>query len=395
VSSKHILKTIEFKLYLNEQQEVTLNEWLRVCCWTYNQALEHRIKAYKRRGESFSYNTQSVLLTGLRERIEQLKAVPRVFLNDSIRRVDLSFKAFFRRLKEGSNSLGFPGFPRFHSHRRYNSLEYLAVGNYIGNNRIRIPKLGKVQARGQFDVVGEQRLLRIIRRTSGWYAQVVIDTGIPVPPKIEVKNTIGIDVGLESFLTTSDGDKVANPRYLRRSERKLKQAHRRVSRCRKGSNNRRKAMRRLTRQHERVKAQRRDFCHQESRKLVDRFDLIGLEKLNIKGMSAGILAKSVNDAAWGLFFRFVLSKAECAGKHAIAVDSRGTSQTCPDCGAVKKKELCERVHACSCGLVIDRDHAAARVILSRALGVAGVCGGTGRCTAPDGSISRPDETGSP
>lgn len=392
MSTQHIIKTVTFKIYLNAVQESSLTEWLRQACWTCNQALEHRIKAYKRRGESVGLYAQYILLTGWRKRMKLLSAAPMEFLRDSLRRVDRGFAAFFRRLREGDKK---PGFPRFRSHRRYNSLECLVPSCYAANGRVRIPKIGKVRALGQFDVSGEQCLLRIIRRPSGWYAQVVIDTGVSIPPKVEPKIVVGIDMGLNAFLTTSEGEKVENPRYLRHAERKLKESQREVSRCHKGSNNRRKAVKRLARQYERISAQRRDFAHQQSRLLVDRYDLIGFEKLNVKGLAAGRLAKSMIDAAWTMFLGMLSRKAENAGRHAVGVDPRGTSQTCPDCGAVQRKELSERIHACNCGLRIDRDEAAARVILSRALGVAGACGGLHLCAVHDGSVSAPDETESP
>lgn len=392
-----VLKTVEFKLYLSKTQERTLTEWLRVACWTYNRCLEQRIKAYKRRKESVGYNAQCALLTGWRKRMPRQSAVHVEFLRDSLRRVDRGFKSFFRRIREGN---GKPGFPRFRPHQRYNSMECLQPERegknprYIGDDRIRIPGIGRVRARGRFNVTGEQRLLRIIRRASGWYAQVLIDTGEVIPEKVTPRTLVGIDVGLESFATLDTGEKIANPRFLRQTERELKAAQRKVSRCQRGSNNRRKAVKRLARQHERVRAQRRDFAHQQSRRLVNRFDLLAFEKLNVKGLARMRLAKSVHDAAWSMFTGMLLYKAANAGKHAIPVDPRGTSMECPECGAVKRKELSERVHACSCGCILDRDTAAARVILSRALGVAGACGGQDRCIAPVGDVSRPDETGS-
>ena len=184
--------------------------------------------------------------------------------------------------------------------------------------------------------------------------------------------TVGIDMGLNSFATLDNGEKIPNPRWAKKSARRLRSTHRRLSRSQKESHNRRKAIANLGRVYEKVKAQRRDFAHQESRKLVDRFDLIAFEKLNVAGMVRGRLAKSIIDAAWGMFLLMLVYKAAKAGKRAIGVNPRGTSQTCPDCGRVKKKLLSERTHECTCGCRLDRDVAAARVILARALGVAGV-----------------------
>jgi putative transposase len=358
-----MILTYSYKLYLNASQEKTLERWMRTCNWIFNRAIEQRIKAYQRRKESVSYNDQQALLTGWRDRMDGLRLVPVAFARDALRRVDRGMKAFFRRVKAGQK----PGFPRFKSFRRYRSMECLAVAKYLRGDKIRIPNLGLVRCRGRLLPVGKQRGLRIIRRESGWYAQIILDNGVQVTPR-EPQTSVGIDVGLESFATLSNGDKIQNPRFARKAERKMRALQRRVSRRQKGSTNRRNAVQCLARQHERVASQRRSFAHAEARKIVDRVDLIAFEKLTIQNMVKNHkIARSIMDAAWG-FFAFCLTfKAANAGKLAIGVDPRGTSQTCPDCGAVQSKSLSERVHACSCGLTIDRDEAAARVILARAV----------------------------
>jgi putative transposase len=390
-----MLKTVEMKLYLTPVQESTLQFWLRTCCWLYNRALEQRIKAYKRRGETIGFHQQCQWLTRLRERMPSIRVVPTVFARDALRRVDRGMKAFFRRLQAKAK----PGFPRFRSHTRYNSLECLAPGSYVRpGDRLSIPKLGLVRFRaGRQTILDKQKLLRLIRSASGWYAQMLIDDGLAPPPKGPVQQSIGIDMGLDSFATLSDGTKIGNPRFLRNSERKLKRIQQRLSRKMKGSRNRRKAGRRVAHLHERITAQRKDFAHRESRKLVERFDLIGFEQLNIKGLARSLFAKSIKDAAWGMFLWFVTYKAANAGKYAIGVIPNGTSQECPFCGAIAPKRLSERVHRCVNGCpVIDRDHASGMVIHARALGVAGAtaCGGAGLCRRSNSPVSHAGETGS-
>lgn len=380
-----MLRTVEAKLYPTDAQAATLSTWLRTCCWIYNRCLEQRIKAYKRRGESRNFSVQSAMLTGWRERIERISSCPLEFARDALRRVDRGFKAFFRRMKAAEK----PGFPRFHSCIRYNSLECLATQKYVrSGDFIHVPKLGLVKFRaGDQSFEGTQRLLRVIRRASGWFAQVLVDDGKPAPDIRPVESSVGIDVGLNSFATLDNGEKIPNPRWARKSARRLRSAQRRLSRSKKGSKNRRKAVARVGRVHERVRAQRKDFCHQESRKIVDRFELIAVEKLNVSGMAAGHFAKSISDAAWAMFIAHLTYKAANAGRQLVAVNPSGTSQECPDCGRVKKKLLSERTHECACGLTCDRDESAARVILLRAVasrrGVTPVedlvnVGGTGR-----------------
>jgi putative transposase len=247
-------------------------------------------------------------------------------------------------------------------------MECLDVLTYHRGDRIKIPKLGSIRCRGRLLPIGKQKGLRIVRRESGWYAQIILDNGL-IPIQKPVTSTVGIDVGLESFATLSNGEKIDNPRFGRRSERKQRSLQRRLCRRpKKRGMNRRKAAKALARHHERVAAQRRSFAHQEARKIVSRFELVGFENLNVVNMVKNHkLARSIADAAWGFFLFCLTYKAESAGRRAIGVDPHRTSQTCPNCGAAKKKVLKERDHVCPCGLRCHRDHAAARVILARAL----------------------------
>lgn len=363
-----MLHTIEFKLYPTSAQAETLKSWLRSCCWIYNRALEHRKKAYARRGDSATLNQQSRMLTEWRSRMDRLQSTPLYFERDALRRVDRGMQAFFRRLRAGWK----PGFPRFKSHRRYDSMECLATGQYIrGDCHVFIPKLGLVRFKGQkIVIIKTQKLLRVIRRGSEWFGQVVVEAVGP-SRKIEDRGPIGIDVGLASFATLSTGEKIENPRWARKAEVRLRIAQRHLSRCVRGSRNRRKAVNRVRTIHEKVRLQRRNFCHRLSRRLVDSHPIIAVENLNLKGLCRARLRKSVMDAGWAIFLNQLERKAENAGRKVVRVDARYTSQTCPQCGAVKKKSLSERVHRCDCGCVLDRDVAASRVILARAAGPSG------------------------
>ena len=365
-TARKSFRVIERKLYPSAGQEQSLEAYRVECCRLYNRALEQRIKAWKRRKESVSLYDQHALLTEQRGRMESLRAVPVWFLRSALGRLDKAFKAFFRRVQAKAHR---KGFPRFRARRRYRSMEYAEARNYFREGVVFVPGIGEVAARGR-DAVGKQKRLRLVKRIDTWYAQVIVE--VQDAPPVEPRASVGLDMGLTAFATLSTGERIDNPRFLRKAERKLKRLQRRASRKRKGGRNWHKAVKRVAKIHERAKARRVDFCHREARKLVNRFDLIGVEALNIKGLASGMLAKSVCDAAWGFFLFCLTYKAENAGRRVVAVDPRGTSQECPGCGTVRAKSLSERRHQCSCGIVeLDRDHAAALVIEARALGIAG------------------------
>jgi len=288
----------------------------------------------------------------------ELKGVYSQVLQDVIKRVDKAYDAFFRRIKAGQKA----GFPRFHSNRRYDSLTYPQGGFDIEGNVLHLSKVGDVKVKLHRPVEGNVKTLTIKRECGRWYAcfSVEMDTPEPMPHTGEIT---GIDVGLTSFAVMADGEHIENPRYYRTAQAQLRRTQRRVSRRKKGSNRRRKAVGLLKRAHQHVKNQRADFHHKESRKLVDRFSLIAVEDLNIKGLAGGMLAKSVNDAGWGSFLDKLTYKAEYAGRVLVRVNPNGTSQRCP-CGASVPKTLAVRWHTCTaCGLSVNRDHASALEIL--------------------------------
>jgi putative transposase len=185
----------------------------------------------------------------------------------------------------------------------------------------------------------------------------------PLPP---TGQETGIDLGLESFATLADSTMIHNPRCYRKAERRLKTAQRKVSRRKKGSNRRRKAVKLLAKAHHKVKRQRLDFQHKTALKLVQQYDTIYHEDLQVANMVKNHhLAKSIQDAGWSMFLTILAFKAACAGKQVVAVPPAYTSQTCSGCGVVVSKGLSVRWHTCpDCGTSLHRDHNAALNILS-------------------------------
>jgi IS605 OrfB family transposase len=187
--------------------------------------------------------------------------------------------------------------------------------------------------------------------------QSLDDKRVPtVKPDFNANNIVGIDVGLIDFIVTSDDERIAAPKFLRKAERKLQSAQRRVSRRKKGSNRRKKAIKKLGIQHKKVSDTRKDFHFKTTNNLLKKYDVIAVEKLNIKGLTRTRLAKSINDAGWGQFIEILSSKAENAGLKVVSVNPNGTSQECSNCGHKVKKPLSQRMHNCpNCKVSLCRD----------------------------------------
>jgi len=278
---------------------------------------------------------------------------------------------------------GNKGYPRFKKNQR--SVEYKKSGWKLSENRKIITFTDK-KALGNFKLIGTHDLhfysfeqiqrVRLIKKADGYYCQFCIQ--VDVKQTLEpTGKTIGLDVGLNHFYTDSEGNKIDNPRYLRKSERRLKRSQRRVSKKVKGSKNRKKAINRLGRQHLKVSRQRKDFVVKLARCVVMSNDIVAFENLKVRNMVKNHhLAKSISDASWSLFREWLEYFALKFGKVAIAVPPQYTSQNCSGCGALVKKSLSVRTHICKCGVVLDRDENAAINILIKALQILGYISNT-------------------
>lgn len=356
-----MIRAYRYRIYPSKAQEQILNSQLAICCELYNAGLQERRDAWKLERKQISWFDQNLQLREIRANRVDVRGVNANTLQDALRRVHLAFTAFFRRVRLGQQ----PGYPRFRSVRRYDSMSFREIGNALNGNHLRLPKIGTVRIRLHRPLEGAVKILTVKREAGRWYALFAVevnDTPLPFSP-----NAVGVDVGLNSFATLSDGSKIENPRWLRSAEAKLRRLQRRVARRKKRSNRRRKAVLLLQRFHNHIRDQRRDFHHKESRKIVNQNGLIAVEDLNVKGLAGGMFAKSVRDAAWSNFLFDLAYKAESAGRVFVKVDPRGTSQTCI-CGARVEKTLSQRWHECSaCGLSAERDHVSAQIILGRAV----------------------------
>ena len=357
-----MLRSYKYRLTPTKAQEATLLRWLGLTRELYNAALQERRDGWKGHHLPISRIVQEKELAEVRVVRPEFKDVPIVVLRGALRRLDKGFQAFFRRVKAGER----PGYPRFRGKRRWNSIliDDLTRGTWFvsGGKRVQIPMLGKVKFKQHRPMLGKPKAMRITLDNGRWYVTFAC-VDVPAKPLSPSDKRVGVDLGLHHFAATSDGQIFPNPRPLKQARVALERAQRRVSRRKKGSERRRAAVRVLARHHAHVANVRREHHIGLARKLVGKYGTIFVEALNVKGLAAGALAKSVNDAGWASFLHWLNVKAEEAGRSVVEVPPAGTSQTCPACGRVKRKELSERMHRCECGLVCDRDVAAAQVIL--------------------------------
>ena len=354
-------RTFKYRLYPTRQQSESLDYQLNEARSLYNAALQERRDAWRMCGVSRNYYDQANQLKEIRE-AGNLRLANYSACQDVLRRVDKVYKAFFRRVKDGQKA----GCPRFKSRDRYDSFTFPAWRDgchLIDAKRLRVQGVGIIKIKMHRSLAGEIKTLTLKREAGKWYA--CFSQAIDAPVCIPQPGVVGIDVGLTSFAALSTGELVANPRNLKAGLGKLRRCQRKVARRRKGGQGRRKAVRFVQKAHAHVRNQRSDFQHKLSRRLVSSYGLIAVEDLNIKGLSKGMLARSVNDASWGTFLTKLAYKAEEAGGELVKVNPYRTSQVCSQCGCLPDvpKTLADRVHSCSCGLVVDRDVNAARNIL--------------------------------
>lgn len=356
-----MLRTYRYQIEPNKRQAATLELWIWRCRQIYNAALEQRIDVYRKAGETLSLYDQFKQLTELRAADPEFGAIPTHVLRSALRTLQRAYDGFHRRVKSGQT----PGFPRFQGRDRFSSFAWPLAA--VDGKKVRVPKLGLMRFRKYRDLGGPVKEARIKRSGKKWWVSFVCDLG-PVPAKKPVFSAAGVDVGLKSFAALSDGQVIENPRFLRKAEKELARRQRQLSRRKRGSGRRGRAKAAVGRLHEAVRNRRLDFIRKTANSLFEQFDLVAVEDLNVAGLASSRLSKSVHDASWTLFRKALSDKAECAGRTLIAVDPRGTSQTCSNCGVVVPKGLSVRIHRCACGLVLDRDVNAARNVLQRAIG---------------------------
>ena len=353
-----MLKAMKYRLKPTKAQATQLDAQLEECRQLYNHFLAERKEAWEERQESLSYHAQATTLPTLKAYCEDLSLVHSQVLQNVAVRIDLAFKAFFRRCKAGEE----PGYPRFRGYGRYDSMTFPQYGNgcQLTEGVLKLSKVGAVRVVQHRPMEGTPKTCTLRKSSTGkWH--VTIACTVEAQPLPVTGEAVGIDVGLMSFATLSTGEKTPCPKFLRSDEKDLKRTQRKLSAAEKGTPERKKRRTIVARVHERIANRRTNFVHQESRRVVNRFDVIAVEDLSVNQMVHNhCLAKSIQDAAWSQFTAHVAYKAAYAGRQYVAVNPAFTSQDCSQCGHRHKKTLAERLHQCvCCGLTLDRDHNAA------------------------------------
>jgi len=375
-------RTFKYRAYPTPTQERWLYAEFKHQKRLYNYMLQMRSQMYHYGGISVSKVDQINHLANLRKGNTFYSDHPQDMQVSTIKRLDEAYDHFFRRCKDPKARK--KGAPKFKGSVRSVTWSLrkhkLKTGERVRQNpirstgtrldRLKVPKLGEVKIRIHRPFSGDPKAVTLKKTARGWYCFIVCE--VPDTLRCVPKSACGVDVGTKDFLTDSDGDPVANPRFYQREEKKLAELQRHLARKQKGSQRYYKARKALAKQHDKVACQRFDFIAKTAYKLFHHkgYDAVIAEKLKPSNMVKNRhLAKSISDASWGMFFDGCEWIAKRDGKHFHQVPPHQTSQTCSGCCQKSpiQLKLSERVFHCKfCGLKLDRDHNAALNILYRA-----------------------------
>jgi len=394
-----MLLTYQYRLQPNQEQAATLSHWGELLRRHWNYALGQRLDYLRRTRSStdrcslisepigeitskVDYYSQAADLKETKLLFPEYKEIYADCQQQNLMRLDKAWKRWLVPDKNGKRC----GKPRFKKQGDICSITFPRVnsvkaGAHLTSSTLKLSKIGEIpvilhrRIPDCFDI----KQATIVSKADGWYVSFAIeDNTVPVAlPVDEIKSVVGIDVGLEKFLTTSDAEAIAVPLFYRKAQTVLAQRQRKLARMEKGSNNYQKQVNKVARLHLHIARQRKDFHYSVAHYLCTTYDLIGFEKLNIKGLARTRLAKSILDVAWRTFLNTLQAVAVRRGKHTQEVDARGTSIECFNCEERVVKDLSVRVHDCpNCKVRLDRDHNASLNILKRTVGQPfAACGG--------------------
>ena len=369
-----MFKAYKYRLYPNNKQQILLNKHLGSVRFVYNWALEEKMKKYKLEEKNISGVDLKKQLVNLKnnEETKWLKEINSQSLQEAIVHLDKAFTRFFREKR------GFPKFKRKHRKQSFSCPQNVKID--FNNLIVKLPKIGEIKTIFSRKFKGKVKTCTISKTsTNKYFISILVDTPEEFKVKVKIKKekAIGIDLGIKDFLITSNGDKIDNPKYFRKNLYKLRKLQRKISKKKKGSNNRKKANFKVARMHEKIKNQRTDFLQKLSTKLIRENQTICLEDLNVSGMMKNHkLAKAIASASWSEFSRMLEYKAEWYGVNIFKINRFApSSKMCNKCGWVNKElKLSDRQFKCAeCGYEEDRDINAARNILDFGLHPKQIC----------------------
>jgi len=364
--------SFKYRVYLSAEQTVQLDKSFNFCRFLYNSALQERIDLYKKNKKSISYNSQSAQLPDIKELFEeQCKDIYSQSLQSTLKRVDSAYQNFFRRVKAKANKVGFP---RYKSADTYNSISFPQCDLKSGgvklkdNGKLKIYGItGDIEIKCHRQFKGKCKTVMLKKQADKYYIILSCDE-VPLELLPKTGKTIGIDLGLNSFITTDDGTEFHHPKPYKTAKELLAYRNRKLATKQRGSKNRQKAKSLLAKAYEKITNIRQDFLHKTAKQLVVENDVIYIEDLDIKSMleTKGFNVKKSNiaDASWGSFAAILAYKAERAGKLVVKIDPKNTSKMCSNCRNIKKDlALKDRVYHCvACGNKMNRDVNAAKNI---------------------------------
>ena len=394
--------TYEYKIEPTDEQAEVMAEWLDICRKTYNYGLAERrdwiksrkceINACSIRSEyvmaadapKITYASQCEGLVKAKANFPDLRKPPSQVLQQTLQILEKAFVGMWEQQR---------GFPRFKQPGRMRSMLFpqFKESPVIGDNLV-LPKLGQIFIRLHRPIPDGfvVKQVRLVRRASGWYAMLVLAMDVSVSDVMPHGEAIGIDVGLDAFVATSEGELINRPKFFVVSQHKLKLLNRQVAKKQKGSKNQQKARLKVARHYEQIANQRKAFHLQVAHHLCDLGGMIFAEDLNLKGLAKGMLAKHCLDAGWGRFLNLLQWVAFKRGVYFTKVDAKGTSQTCPRCLVNVPKDLSIRIHECpECGYTKPRDVASAELVRSRGLAVVAAGGHPVKKSVEQGEETKP------
>ena len=362
-----MLKAYKYRLYPNKEQEIYFSKTFGCVRFVYNQMLADRIKSYEENKSLDIKKIKHPTPAQYKKEFIWLKEVDSLALANAQMNLDKAYKNFFR-----DKSVGFPKFKSKKSNHKSYTTNNQGGNIHIKDSKIKLPKIGYIKIRLHRKFTGLIKSCTISQVPSGkYFISILVDTENKQLPKNN-NNKVGIDLGLKEFAITSDGEFFSNPKWLRKTEKKLAKAQRELSRKKKGSKNRNKARLKVAKLHEKIGNQRKDFLHKVSTQLINENQVIVIEDLKVKNlMQNHNLAKAISEVSWFEFRRMLEYKAEWYGRELIIAPSNyASSQLCSNCGnkSSQTKDLACRTYICPvCGMTMDRDINASKNLLKLAM----------------------------